>query len=310
MRKGAFTLASALVVAGCATQPVPLSSARLIEVERIDAGAMLPPQRITIRLPAGYDSSDRRYPVLYMYDGQNLFDPATTHYGKAWMVQDVVDGLVAEGKTEPHIIVGLWSQDGEGDRYRQYLPKPAAVGASGPLAADVTDYAAGKPVVSDLHLAWLADTMKPWVDAHFRTRPAREDTTIIGASMGGVMACYAAIERPDIFGRAACVSSHWPIGNPEADDAQRAQAIAVWDAWLAARLDDPDGQRIWMDHGTALLDAFYPPYQRAITRIFEREGWVRGRDFEAREYEGAEHDEIAWNARLPDMLTFLWSDPR
>lgn len=309
MRDGAFTLAAALSVAGCATpQPASPAPARYLEMAEIDAGAILPAQRITIRLPEGYDGSDRRYPVLYMYDGQNLFDPATTHYGKAWMVQDVLDRMIAEGKAGPHIVVGLWSQDGEGDRYRQYLPKPAADGATGAMAAQVADYAAGKPIVSDVHLAWLADTLKPWVDTHFRTRPGASDTTIIGASMGGVMACYAAIARGDVFGRAACVSAHFPIGRPDAGSEQAAEAIAIWDAYLGTTLGAPAGRRIWMDHGTVGLDGFYTPYQEGVARRFEQLGWTRGADFEARVYEDAEHDEIFWNARLPDMLEFLWSD--
>lgn len=299
-----LALALLLASGGCATVQLPSAApARTIEWEHLAAPG-LPEHHVTIWLPPGYDAARGTYPVLYMWDGQNLFDPAKTHYGKAWMVDRVLTDMVAKGTAKPHIVVGIWSPEGL-DRYRHYLPQPAADGAAGEVDADVARMAGG-PVASARELAWVADVLKPRVDRTFRTRTAARDTTIIGSSMGGVMACYAIVARPDIFGRAGCVSAHWPVADPDLADKHRPEILAAWRAWLDRDLGQPEGRRIWLDHGTATLDAYYGPWQDAIAQDLTDLGWVEGRDFTARTYPGAEHDEIYWNRRLPEMLAWLW----
>lgn len=294
----------ALALAACATVPAPAGTARQIEWTGL-ATEGLPLQRVTIWLPPGYDqAAARRYPVLYMWDGQNLFDPKQTHYGKAWMVQEVLGEMVAARTAEPHIVVGIWSPPGL-DRYRVYLPKPLYEAMDGPMRADM-DRMAGGPIATDAMLAWTADVLKPRIDREFRTKAAARDTTIAGASMGGLMACHALIERPEVFGRAGCVSAHFALADPELAK-QHAPAIEkAWADYLAARLGAPDGRRVWMDHGTKMLDAHYAPWQRAVAREFAAQGWREDRDFTARVYEGAEHDENFWRARMPEMLGWLW----
>lgn len=305
MIRAAAALLLALALAACASaSPAPADEGRFVELGPF-AVEGLPDQRLTIWLPPGYDASQRRYPVLYMHDGQNLFDPAKTHYGKAWQIDDVLRAMIAAGTAEPHIVVGVWSPGA--DRYRQYLPQPAAGGATGPIAESMREMAGG-PIVSARYLEWLADKLKPRIDREYRTRPAPADTTVIGSSMGGIMSCYAIVERPDVFGRAACVSSHWPIADPEIAAKQKAEIDTIWRDWLDDKLGPPNGRRVWMDHGTALLDSYYPPYQAEISEAFRANGWKEGEDFAARSYAGAEHDEIAWNARLPEMLAWLWAE--
>jgi predicted alpha/beta superfamily hydrolase len=191
------------------------------------------------------------------------------------------------------------------DRFRQYLPRPAYDIAPAALRAQM-DAVAGGPVISDAYLAWLADTLKPWVDRSFRTRPGRADTAIAGSSMGGLMSCYAIAARPAVYGQAACISSHWPAIAPNAVDGFNPDIVNMWLAVFDRSLGAPNGRRIWMDHGTATLDAFYEPYQTAIDARFEKLGWQRGADFESRVYPGAEHEENAWAARLPAILEWLW----
>ena len=292
--------------AGVETAPassvVQTDSGRFVEEGPFPV-AGLPDQRLTVWLPAGYDASTDRYPVLYMHDGPNLFDLAKSNFNKVWAVDKALNRLVAEGRVEPHIVVGVWAP-GE-DRYRQYLPHVAAEAARGPVAASIAELSKGKPILSQRYLAWLADELKPRIDRTYRTRTGPADTAIAGSSMGGIMSCYALVERPDVYGRAACVSSHWPITLPDVADSNRAEVEAIWQGWLAARLGQPDGRRVWMDHGTATLDAFYPPYQDAVDASFRSAGWQEGRDWVSREYPGAEHEENAWAARLPEVLGWL-----
>ena len=279
---------------------------RLIEYQHV-AAAGLPEQRLTIWLPPGYNSPGddhvpRRYPVVYMHDAQNLFDPANSSFNKVWAADKAMLAAMATGKVAPHIIVGIWAPGAA--RYRQFLPRDIYAAAPHDVRAQM-DAMAGGPVVSDAYLAWLAGPLKQWVDASFRTMPGREDTAIVGSSMGGLMSCYAFLWRPDVYGQAGCVSSHWPAIDPRAVGAQNPALAALWDQWFAAHLGAADGRRLWMDHGTETLDAFYAPYQQVVDARLAASGWRRGVDWESRTYPGAAHEENAWAKRLPEIFTWL-----
>jgi enterochelin esterase-like enzyme len=282
-----------------AAQEVPGHGGRLIEYQKVPA-AGLPDQRLSIWLPPGYDATDRRYPVLYMHDGHNLFELKNSNFNKIWAADQAMLAAVKTGTVEPHIIIGIWAPGA--DRHRQYLPRSLYEQTHGNLRAQMDGMTKGG-VISDRYLDWIAGPLKSWVDQSFRTRPGRDDTAIVGSSMGGLMSCYAFLERAQVFGRAGCVSSHWPAVDPRAIDA--AELTALWDGWLAARLGTSDGRRVWMDHGTATLDAFYAPYQQVIDARFAKAGWQKGRDWESKVYEGAEHEENAWAARLPEIFGWL-----
>ena len=297
-------IAAMLALLGLAAPLAAQEQGRLIEYERVPA-AGLPDQRLTIWLPPGYDTDKARYPVLYMHDGHNLFELKNSNFNKIWAADKAMLAAVASGKVEPHIIIGIWAPGP--DRHRQYLPRSLYQATSGSLRTQMNMMTSGGQVISDRYLAWIAGPLKSWVDASFRTRPGRDDTAIVGSSMGGLMSCYAFLEAPEVFGKAGCVSSHWPAVDPRAVRAggDEAGLAALWDAWFAARLGQPDGRRVWMDHGTATLDQYYAPYQQVIDARFESAGWQKGRDWESRIYEGAEHEENAWAARLPEIFGWL-----
>ena len=275
-------------------------SGRFVEVERM-AAAGLPDQRLTIWLPPGYDQSKRRYPVLYMHDGHNLFDPAKSNFNKVWAADKAMLAAMATGQIEPHIIVGIWAPGK--DRYRQYLPQSAYDQASPSLRAAM-DSLAGGPIISTAYLDWLAGPLKQWVDQTYRTRRGRRDTAIAGSSMGGLFSCWAFVERPAVFGRAACISTHWPLVMPGEGEPADAERTSLHRRWFVDRLGRPAGRRLWLDIGTATLDAHYPPYQAPINQAIAARGWRHGHHWEARVYAGAAHEENAWARRLPEI--FLW----
>lgn len=295
------SLAAVLAVPGYAGSS---AQGRFIEYQHIAAEG-LPEQRLTIWLPPGYDLAKRRYPVVYMHDAQNLFDPAKSGFNKVWAADKAMLAVMANGKVAPHIIVGIWAPGAA--RYRQYLPRDVYLAAPASLRAQM-DVASAGPVVSDAYLAWLSGPLKHWVDTSFRTQPAREDTTVIGSSMGGLMSCYAFLERPDIFGKAGCVSSHWPAISPRAVGAEDPAMTSIWDQWFAAHLGAPSGRRLWMDHGTETLDAYYAPYQQAVDARVAASGWQKGIDWESRVYPKAAHEENSWAARLPEIFIWLLED--
>lgn len=302
----------ALILAGCVTAgaPEPASTtsysapARFVEIERI-AAAGLPDQRLTIWLPPGYDGSTRRYPVLYMHDGHNLFDPANSNFDKVWAADEAMLSAMRSGKVAPHIIVGVWAPGG--DRYRQYLPQSLYEMAEGTPRAAMEAMVEG-PVISRAYLDWLAGPLKRWIDDNYRTLPGRDATAIMGSSMGGLMSCYAILEKPQVYGRAGCISSHWPAADPTAVGKANPELIALWERWFAERLGSPGGRRVWMDHGTATLDAYYAPYQQAINASFREAAWREGRDFRSEVYEGAAHEENAWAARMTEVLQWLLAE--
>lgn len=150
-------LAALLALIGLATPLAAQDAGRLIEYERVPA-ADLPDQRLTIWLPPAYDAGDRRYPVLYMHDGHNLFDVKNSNFRKIWAADTAMLAAVASGKVEPHIIVGIWAPGP--DRYRQYLPRSAYDAAPPAVRAQMDAMSNGGAVVSDRYLAWIAGPLK------------------------------------------------------------------------------------------------------------------------------------------------------
>ncbi len=270
---------------------------RLIDYPAV-AAAGLPVQHVTIWLPPGYDGANARYPVIYMHDGQNLFTPTTAVFGKVWAADKAM--LVAD--VPAHIIVGIWAPGP--DRWRQYLPADILAAASPALRAQMATMANGS-IVSNAYLAWLSGPLKSWVDASFRTLSDRDHTAIAGSSMGGLISCAAFLRYRSVYGRAACISSHWPAVDPRVVGAANPELIALWDQWFAAHLGAPDGRKLWLDHGTETPDAFYAPYQQAVDRRIAAMGWVKARDWQSRTYPGAAHEENSWAARLPDVFAWL-----
>ena len=237
-----------------------------------------------------------------MHDGQNLFFPERSNFNKVWAADAAARRVVAAG-TPPFIIVGI-DQPGAA-RYRQYFPQALYAAASPALQAKFDRLAKG-PITGDAYLVFLTDDLKPLIDRTYRTRPDPAHTAIIGSSMGGLISCYAFVARPDVFGRAACVSTHWPLADPADVGPFSPELAGLWQHYLATHLGAPARRLLWMDHGTATLDANYAPWQAAIDADLTGLGWVRDRDFVSRSYEGAAHEENAWAARLDDIFAWLW----
>jgi len=165
-----------LALLGLAAPLAAQEQGRFIEYRDVAAEG-LPAQRLSIWLPPGYDGSDRRYPVLYMHDGHNLFDVKNSNFNKIWAADRAMREAMASGNVEPHIIVGIWALGP--DRYRQYLPRSAYDAAPPALKAQMDTTAGGGEIISDRYLAWIAGPLKSWVDTSFRTRPGRDNTAIV-----------------------------------------------------------------------------------------------------------------------------------
>ncbi|WP_157981376.1 alpha/beta hydrolase-fold protein [Cognatilysobacter tabacisoli] len=249
---------------------------------------------VDVWLPPGYaDDPTRRYPVLYAHDGQNLFDPAQVWTGADWDVDGWMTRLIAGGDMELAIVVGVSNTP---RRLDEYMPRAPVVDAGGLLATGVPGIAPvpAAQLQSDAYLRFLVEELKPFIDATYRTRPGRDDTAVMGSSMGGLISLYAAAQYPQVFGKVAALSTHWPIGDGVTVD------------WFGRHLPDPRTHRLYFDHGTATLDAGYAPFQRRMDAYLRAAGYVDGENWTTRRFDGAEHTEQAWRARLDAPLRFLF----
>lgn len=272
-----------------AQPPATVSVGRLVDLGEV-ASSHLRPRRVQIWLPPGYDARGRRrYPVLYAHDGQNLFVPGHSVGGAEWGFDETLGRLIASGAVRPAIVVAIWNTS---DRPAEYMP--AAPVAVPEIDLHVGDRSLARADIrSDRYLRFLVEELKPRIDRGYRTRAGPADTLIMGSSMGGLISAYALARYPQVFGAAACLSTHWPAGDGVVVD------------WLAANLGPPAGRRIYFDHGTATLDALYLPYQARMDRALANLGWRRGRDYLSLAFPGAEHSERAWAQRLDQPLRFL-----
>ncbi len=242
--------------------------------------------------PPGYaEAPDVRYPVLYMHDGQNLFDPELAYGGVDWGIDEAVLRLMQGDGLPGAIIVGVWNS-GEG-RWLDYMPqRPAQLPAVQATFAEWGRAEIGA-VRSDGYLRFLVEELKPFIDATYRTLPDQPHTLVMGSSMGGLISLYALEQYPDVFGGAGCLSTHWPAGGEALVDD------------LAAHLPAPGRHKLYFDYGTATLDALYEPFQQRMDGHLAAAGYTRDVDWMTLKFEGAEHNEAAWRARVDAPVRFL-----
>jgi enterochelin esterase-like enzyme len=279
--------------------PLPRASTGTIERIRI-ASATVDERPIDVWLPEDYAARARaghRYQVLYMQDGQMLFDPATTWNRQAWRVDEILGRLIREGRVPDTIVVGIWNNG----KYRasEYFPQKFL----DHMAPAVRDAHVGQALEgrarADDYLRYLVTQVKPAIDKRYATRSDAAGTFIMGSSMGGLISVYAFTEYPQVFGGAAGLSTHW-VGS----FAPNASIPLAAFNYLSRTLPAPEGRRLYLDRGTATLDALYGPAQAFVDQIVRERGYgVSG--YESRVFEGAEHSERAWSERLEIPLLFL-----
>ena len=256
------------------------------------------PRNIDVWLPANYNPK-KRYNVLYMHDGQMLYDASTTWNKKAWHVDQAVTKLVNNGQLPDTIIVGVWNIAPL--RHSEYFPEKALQWIAEPTRGRLIEKGLQGKARADNYLRFLVEELKPAIDRQFSTLPDRDHTMIMGSSMGGLISIYAISEYPEVFGGAACLSTHWP-GTFEAN----ASVPLAFFNYLQLHLPDPAHHRIYMDRGTATLDALYAVPQPFVDLIVREKGYD-DKHFISRVFEGAKHDESDWSIRLELPLKFIAS---
>ena len=256
-----------------AMDPTP----RLVRHEQFQSAFLEHDRDIEVWLPPQYDTaSTHRYPVLYLHDGQNLFDPDTAFQkGEHWRVGETAAELIEAGRVQPLIVVGIHNTGRQ--RVQEYTPtKDARLG--GGLADGY-----GRLIVKEL---------KPLIDRIYRTLPDASNTGLGGSSLGGLVTLHVGFSYPSVFGKLAVLSpSVWW------------DRRAILKTVRQTRPKPPI--KLWVDMGTAegrrgLEDA------RLLKAALVGSGWIEGADMRYSEYEGATHSETAWAERVGPMLEWLF----
>jgi predicted alpha/beta superfamily hydrolase len=258
--------------------PVATAAGSLLHFPEIRSRFLPQTHDVTVLLPPDYEwEPTRRYPVLYLHDGQNVFDDLPlSPFGVQWGVDTTARALMHARLIEPLIIVAIGNAGR--DRIDEYTPTRDSAHDAGGLA--------------DRYGQMLVYEIKPWVDHTWRTRRGARDTALAGSSLGGLLSLHLGLAHPAIFGKLGLMSP------------------SVWwdDRWIVRQLVAAEGHRpdlhIWLDVGTG--ESRMLKGTRLLYRMLLRKGWRAGVDLHYLEADGALHDERAWGERTGHVLRFLF----
>ena len=268
------------------------------KIERMEnfPSQFVAPRNIDIWLPEGYNTNNK-YSVVYMHDGQMLFDSTQTWNKKEWLADEIFSQLISEKKIEPCIIIAIWNTP---ERITEYFPNKIFENMDSELQNSILEkYGNGKKISSDNYLKFIVTEVKPFIDKKYATHTDKEHTVIIGSSMGGLISVYAISEYPGIFGGAAFLSTAW-FSFVEPNYAIPMAAFK----YLEQNLPTPVDHKIYFDYGTGESDKSYELTQSFTDLIARGKGYTE-RNYKSMVFEKAVHDEIAWSRRLDIPLVFL-----
>lgn len=235
-----------------------------------------------IYLPDDYDASEERYPVMYFFDGHNLFSDADATYGKSWGLKEFLDGW-----HKKLIVVGVTCS--ASNRLVEYCPYHFTKGFLGEIDG-----------TGDATIRWMIEELKPLVDRELRTLPFRECTAIGGSSMGGLMSLYAAVKYNRWFSKAACLSSTiGPCMEDFREDIARCALSPDTRVYLSWGTEEGGGSKLYPRHDTDSIMASRNgelaermAHKGVTTRIYGQPG--------------GHHCEADWEKQVPSFMNFLW----
>jgi predicted alpha/beta superfamily hydrolase len=284
-------------------QDVQVSSGKVIR-HSLFSSKYVDARNVDVWLPAGYQTS-KKYEVLYMHDGQMLFDSTTTWNKQEWGIDETLAQLMNEKKIRDCIVVGIWNSGK--NRHIDYFPQKPFESIDPEKQDSLYSAKRGNgnsvfsgKVQSDAYLRFLVTELKPFIDISYATKKDRENSFIAGSSMGGLISMYALCEYPEVFGGAACLSSHWPgifytENNP---------IPAAFMSYMKAKLPSPINHKIYFDFGTETLDAMYEPFQMQVDSIIQSRGYD-SKSWMTKKFVGENHSEQAWRKRFNIPALFL-----
>jgi predicted alpha/beta superfamily hydrolase len=225
-------------------------------------------REVIVWLPFSYDKrQDLSYSVMYMHDGQNLFNPATSSFGVDWAIDETMDSLIHNGLIQPMIVVGIYNTSERSE-----------------------DYMGSK---TDLYIDFIIHVVKPYIDKNYRTLPDREHTLVGGSSAGGVVSFEAMVKHPDVFSKALCMAP--------------AFKYKTWDFLSAFEKMPPIEQslRFYMDCGDDGVDTKILPGVKEMNVVLAKKGYVEGKDYKYIFFPGGKHFESDWAKHFPAAIQWL-----
>lgn len=292
------------IVILCKSNAQPQISSGKLEIYNDFTSKFVTKRTVEVWLPNNYNTNIK-YAVLYMHDGQMLFDENTTWNKQSWNIDEMATKLMSSKTVKPFIVVGIYN--GGLTRHSDYFPQKPFENLSTEEKEFVNNQLKEKGRTidnflpnSDNYLKFLIKELKPMIDKKYSVFTDKKNTFIMGSSMGGLISMYAMLEYPNIFGGAACISTHWPgIFNTENNPIPNA-----FYQYLTKNVKKIKKNKIYFDYGDQTLDAMYPPLQKEVDKIMTKNGFNKG-NWQTHFFSGDDHSEKSWSARLDIPLTFL-----
>ncbi|WP_282786739.1 alpha/beta hydrolase [Flavobacterium croceum] len=260
---------------------------------------------VDIWVPENY-SKNKKYSVLYMHDGQMLFDASTTWNKQEWMIDEVATKLMTTQKTTDFIVVAIWNIPKL--RHMDLYPKKPYESLSIETKEKIKTEAQktqfsfdDTKINSDNYLKFIVKELKPYIDSNFSVYTDANHTAIMGSSMGGLISMYAICEYPKVFGKAACLSTHW-VGFRDFENNPIPESFFTY---MQKKLPNPKNHKIYFDYGTETLDKSYIHYEYRVDQVLQSKGYTNT-NYTNLKFEGENHSEASWQKRIDIPLQFMF----
>lgn len=299
--KPLLTAFCAFIFSSVYSQTPSVSYGKLIHYENFPS-TYISTRNVDVWLPPDY-SPQHKYAVIYMHDGQMLFDSAITWNHQEWQADENMQKLSSNKNLKRAIIVGIWNIPQT--RYADYFPQKTIPFITDSSRKTIEERQFKAPPQADNYLRFIVKELKPFIDSAYATRKDVNNTFLMGSSMGGLISLYGLCEYPDVFGAAACISIHSPMAMNELINPTTDENVSVtFRNYLLQHLPKANSRRIYMDYGNQTLDAKYAPYQKKLNAVLQKKGYTAPA-WITRYFPGTDHSERAWAERMTIPLQFL-----
>jgi len=262
---------------------------------------------------------NKPYVILYMHDGQMLFDSTSTWNQQSWDVETTIQRLIDQGSIVPTVVVGIWNSAKR--RHEEFFPEGAWYRIEqakrdsliNKMEGILPDFRRFSPL-SEQYLKFLIQEVKPFLEKSFGLTSGKRNTYMAGSSMGGLISWYALCQYPEIFSGAACISTHWPGIHPALLFDSTGKILPeqnAWNpvppaliSWMTDHLPTSGNHKLYFDCGDQTLDALYPEWQVQVDDILRKRN-ISAINWKTAYYPGTDHSEKAWKARFDQILLFL-----
>lgn len=257
---------------------------------------------IDVWLPNNY-SKQKKYAVIYMQDGQMLFDSSNTWNQQEWKIDETLSTLLQEQKIKDCIVVGVYNR--QDYRYSEYFPEDILVKLPKEQQQQILEKQLLGKATANNYIKFLVLELKPYIDSVYSTNSNKESTIIMGSSMGAIISLYALANYPQVFGAAGCLSTHWPVLKAKEFNLSQMQHVAEeFRSYLSEKIKLENGNKFYFSHGNQTLDSLYQPHQNKIDQLFHNKKYDQS-NYQSQFFSGDSHSEQSWSIRAKEPILFF-----